>query len=415
LHIARADGPPGPLKEVREAMSKAGTQATGEERYILISADCHAGAGIDAYRAYLDPRYRDAFDAWRKTYRNPSREHLGGKKTKSWDSDERIRDMERDGGVVGEVVFPNTVPPFFSTGVFVSPPPGPEDFELKLAGIRAHNRWLAEWCAEHPARRAGVGLVLLNDIDEHGLRGGAFVPGVPDDAKHIKPLYAPDYDRLWAVMQDLGVIVSQHPATGGPDYGRYPAANAIWVSEMVFFSKRGFTHLILSGVFERFPDLRYVLTESGCAWVPALLAQLDGLHARMKSGSSGEVDFSRDFVLKEKPSFYARRNCWYGASFASPSEIRGREVVGVDRILWGSDYPHYEGTYPYTKEALRHTFAGIDPREVRMMLGENAARLYGFDLDELAALAARVGPTPAEIAQPLAEIPRDARSPAFAA
>ena len=67
------------------------------------------------------------------------------------------------------------------------------------------------------------------------------------------------------------------------------------------------------------------------------------------------------------------------------------------------------------KEALRHTFAGIDPREVRMMLGENAARLYGFDLDKLAACAAKVGPTPAEFAQPLAEIPRDARSPAFAA
>ena len=82
------------------------------------------------------------------------------------------------------------------------------DYELRLAGIRAHNRWLADWCAVQADRRAGIGQIFLNDLDdaiadvrwchEHGLRGGVLVQPVPDDMKHIKPLYAPDHDPLWA-------------------------------------------------------------------------------------------------------------------------------------------------------------------------------------------------------------------------
>jgi hypothetical protein len=85
--------------------------------------------------------------------------------------------------------------------------------------------------------------------------------------------------------------------------------------------------------------------------------------------------------------------------------------VGVDRILWGSDYPHYEGTFPYTRQALRLTFADVRPDETRLMLGENAARLYGFDLAALAPIAERVGVTPEAVCQPIDEIPADTTSP----
>ncbi len=398
--------------------------ATRTTPYTLITADTHAGASIDAYREYLDPKYRSEFDAWRGGYRNPSKSHLGGKKTKNWDDAERFGDLEAD-GVVGEVIFPNTVPPFFKNGVLVSPLPKPEEFEHRLAGIRAHNRWLADWCAAHSERRAGIGIIYLNDVEEairdvkwiaeHGLRGGILLPNPPPDDKHIPPLYSPALDPLWAVCEDLGVVVNQHGGTGLPDYGPYPAAGAMWVAEVGYFSKRGITQLILGGVFERFPDLRYILTESGCAWVPDVLAQLDGLHARMKAGALGEIAFDREAVLKEKPSFYARRNCWFGASFPSPMELEGRESVGVDRILWGNDYPHYEGSFPYTRLALRHAFSKIAEPDVRAMLGENAAKLYGFDLAKLAPLAAKHGPTPADVATPLPreEIPKDSMSPAF--
>lgn len=392
--------------------------------YVVISADTHAGASIQAYRDYLDEKHRALFDEWREGYRNPQREHIGSKKHKNWDDAERIRDMDAE-GVVGEVIFPNTVPPFFRTSVLICGNPSASDYPLWREGIRAHNRWLADWCAEHPERRAGIGLVYLNDIDDaiedvqwiakHGLRGGVLLPHVPPDCTHIKPLYAPDYDRFWAACQDCDVVVNQHGGTGSPDYGPYPVALPIRLLETPWFSTRSYAHLLLAGVFERFPKLRYIVTESGCAWVPSTLKQLDRIWSWVGKGAVGEFEFASGLMPPEPPSFYAKRNCYYGASAPSRYEMAGREEIGVDHLLWGSDYPHYEGTFPYTRQSLRHTFHDIDPAEVRAILGENAARLYGFELGKLEQVAAGVGPTPAEVAVPLPkqEIPRDSMSNAF--
>ncbi len=93
-----------------------------------------------------------------------------------------------------------------------------------------------------------------------------------------------------------------------------------------------------------------------------------------------------------------------------------RDQVGVDKIMWGSDYPHVEGSHPFTREHLRHSFAGVDPDEIQRIVALNAAELYGFDLEKLASIAARVGPTRAEIAKPLDlnELPVEAQKcPAF--
>jgi predicted TIM-barrel fold metal-dependent hydrolase len=389
---------------------------TSRDPYIVITADTHAGASIDDYRSYLDPADRDDFDAWRAGYRNPSKKHIGGKKTKNWDSAERQADLRAD-GVVAEVIFPNTVPPFYDTAFHVAPPPKPHQFPRWLAGSRAHNRWLADFCAEAPERRAGIGLLQLGDVDEairdvewiasHGLRGGVLLPLPSPSDVHLKPLYHSHYDPLWAAIQDHDLVMNQHSGQGSPDYGDERGARALWVAEMPFYIQRGFAQLIMGGVFERFPKLRYILTESGCAWAPALMKQLDGIHAGMKMGMMGEIDFAKSQLLAELPSFYAKRNCWYGASFPSPREIAGRDVVGVDRILWGNDYPHYEGCYPHSRENMRFAFPGVPEREVRMMLGENAASLYGFDLDALRPLAAEVGVTPADVAKPLDTIPED--------
>jgi Amidohydrolase len=122
--------------------------------------------------------------------------------------------------------------------------------------------------------------------------------------------------------------------------------------------------------------------------------------------------------LSLKPSEYWARQCHVGSSFIRQAEVPLRDAVGVDKIMWGSDFPHREGCWPHSREHLRLAFAGVDPDEVRAMVGGNAARLYGFDLDALAPVAARVGPRVDEVAQPLDpdEIPPEAlRCPAFAA
>jgi hypothetical protein len=140
---------------------------------------------------------------------------------------------------------------------------------------------------------------------------------------------------------------------------------------------------------------------------------MDGVYMGMKAGMLGEVDYSRSKLLENPPSFYARRNCWYGASFPSPQDVAGRDFVGVDHVLWGNDYPHYEGCYPYSRENMRLAFADVDPVEVRRMLGENAAKLYGFDLEALRPRAEPLGITPELVATPLDEIPADSACPTF--
>ena len=396
-------------------MSEAATQ----EPYVLITADTHAGGSHSQYREYLDPGYRERFDEWRGGYKNPSQEHYGSKKMRNWDYDIRTEDQNSQ-GVVGEVVFPNTVPPFYRKSIVTAQPPRPDDYELCLAGIRAHNRWLVDFCQEDPDRRAGIGLVLPNDLDEaikdiqfiaeSGLRGGVLLPLVPPDCHWLKPLFDPAWHEVFAAIQDHDLVINQHSGQGSPDYGSGPVAEAIWITEVTYYCQAGFRHLIMSGVFEKFPRLKYVLTESGCAWAPALLKQMDRIHMGFQRGAIGEMNYDgMEWVLKQPPSAYAKQNIYYGASFPTLADLGGIDELGEDRVMWGNDYPHYEGTFPYNIESLRLTFNGMNERQRRKILGENAAAVYGFDLDKLRPLANEVGPTPAQIDQPLPfdDIPRD--------
>ncbi len=143
---------------------------------------------------------------------------------------------------------------------------------------------------------------------------------------------------------------------------------------------------------------------------------LDHQYARFGDPRTAESHFGGELLrsVPEPPSAYWARNCWAGASFMRPSEVVLRHEIGVDRIMWGQDYPHIEGTYPYTTEALRHTYAGVDRDEVARMVGGNAADVYDFDLAALAPVAARVGPMVAAVAVPLDAVPPDSRSIAFA-
>ena len=242
------------------------------------------------------------------------------------------------------------------------------------------------------------------------------LPHVPDDCTgYIKPLYHPDYDPMWALLEETGLVINQHGGTGSPDYGRFPISLPIRLIETPFFSTRSYSQLLLCGIFERFPKLKYIVTESGCAWVPDTLQRLDAAWARISKGAVGEFQFADGVTTPEPPSFYAKRNCYYGASSASPVEIRDRDVIGTERILWGSDYPHYEGTYPHTRLALRHTFNDIGEDDVRKMLGLNAAELYDFDLDALKPIAQKCGPTYEELRVPLSpdEFPKETHTNAF--
>ena len=392
------------------------TQQSDLDRYILISSDTHAGGSHAQYREFLDPAFREEFDAWRSRYKNPFRDLGDERRLRNWDDDMRNSQQDRD-GVVGEVIFPNTVPPFFPSFVLFARPPRPDQYERRRAGIQAHNRWLEDFCGRFPERRAGIGQIFLNDVDdaiedvkwikEHNLRGGVLLPTIPPDVDWIKPLNHPDYDRLWAVCEDLEVPVNCHGGTGAPAYAPEPSSALIMLAELASYSRRPLLFLMLSGVFERFGRLKFVMTEQGCAWLPPLLKQLDGILASVRDrGAVGELRFKPEHILPRSATEYFRQNVWLGVSFPRIADaVAAREKLGIDKIMWGSDYPHDEGTYPYTTLSLRQVFHDWPEGDLRQVLAGNAAGLYGFDLDALAGPASRLGPTVSEVSQPLTELP----------
>lgn len=401
------------------------------DRYTVISADCHGGGHLSEYREYLPESYRDDFDAWLADFDNPYEDTKGAVGGRNWDSERRLKELEAD-GVVAEVIFPNTIPPFFPKVSLMNQPPAANagDLDKRWVGLQAHNRWLADFCEDAPGRRAGIAQIMLHDVDaavaeirrakDAGLTGGVLLPGAPPGSG-VPPLYAPDYEPIWDACEELGMPVNHHSGSAAPDYGPYPASQVMFLLEVVWWAHRTLWHLMFSGVMERHPDLQFVFTEQGTKWVPEELTRLGYYYMRMRddSGSQeGEFGAKQMSKLSLTPAEYWARQCHLGSSFIRHMEVPLRHTVGVDRIMWGNDFPHLEGCWPFSTEHLRLAFADVEEPEVRAMVGENAAKLYGFDLDALAPIAAEIGPSIDEVAAPLEvdEIPEEGlRCPAFVA
>ena len=386
----------------------------------VISADSHAGAPKMDYKQYLAKEWHEEFDEWAGKYENPFVDLNSEIKTRSWDTTRRNAEQYGD-GIVAEVIFPNTIPPFFPAGQLIARPPSARSYEKRMAGLRAHNRWMVDFEAEQPNQRRGLAQVFLNNVDdaiaeakwaaEAGLKS-IMVPAIPPDVD-IPGFFTKEYDELWAVCQDLDLVVTQHGGGGLPSYGRTAAVPFLMLMEVPFFSNRSLWHLILTGVFERFPNLKYVMTEQGVAWLPSALNRLDSFWEQVnRTGRVGELAFTVDELMPHKPSDYFNRNCWVGASFPAPSDAAAILELGVDRVMWGSDYPHEEASFPHSQESLRHTFAGWSDEDRTKVLTTNIAGVYGFDIAPHEALAAEHGPTYEELNTPIDSIPEN-DSPAF--
>jgi predicted TIM-barrel fold metal-dependent hydrolase len=324
--------------------------------------------------------------------------------------------MDAD-GVAAEVLLPNTVPPFFPTtpNITISLPRTRDEFEKRWAGVQAHNRWQIDFCSLAPARRRGLIQIFPNDVDhaldeirwgaEHDCFGGVLVPPVSPGDPNVAPLFHTRYEPLWALCEELDLTVVQHAGAGSPEMPMdQPASNAVLVTEMALWANRTLGHLILAGVFERHPSLRFVPTEQGTLWVPGQLGILDAMVPTMKSEAGnrtyGMFGGSSVDELNLTPSQYTQRNC-YLASELAPFDSGMIDFMGPEHIMWGSDYPHEEGFTPHSKLAIRWALHDQSEDACRKILGGNAGRLYRFDLDALAPVAAKIGPTVAEVHTPL--------------
>jgi len=275
---------------------------------------------------------------------------------------------------------------------------------------------MVDYVNKAPERRAGIGQIFLNNVDdaiadalwckENGLRGGVLIGAVPPTATWIKPLYHPDYDELWAACAENNIPVNAHSGTGGPKYEPAPAMPLVHFLEIPYYSQRPLVHMVLAGVFEKHPKLKFAITETGCAWIPPLLESMDGLLNGMRSQKVGEMRFEGETIPPRSATEYFHQSCWVGISQPTPADIKaGLEVVGIEKMMWGSDYPHEEGTHPFTREHIRQVMGHLKPEQIQQILAGNAAEFYNFDMKALQPYADKYGPTVAEIAEPLTELP----------
>ena len=399
-------------------------------RVMIISSDGHVGAPVETYRAYVDPKYRSDFDDWLAQYvplwvatkpkapeiqetlsERYKREWLANPKVAegaegTWNPSSRLRTLDTD-GIVADVLFPDdqsaNSPPFLWFAREHNRPWDKEySPELKLAGARAYNRWLADYCSEAPERLLGLAVVgSLADVGgaveqvkwakENGINGGVLLPLVYYNIN--EPFWNhPSLEPLWATCAELDMPIHSHTGSGSPYYGEGLDGPILYSMECTDWPHRPLWFLTLSGVFERHPRLRLMLTEQGSWWVPEKLMWMDAMAAMPKFA------YSERNPLTMKPSEYFARQCWLGSSLVSKHEIDLRHAIGVDKMMWGWDFPHIESADWLTPwDNIRQVLEGVPGDEARAILAGNAVRAYQLDVSKLQPIADRVGPRVSEL------------------
>jgi len=287
-----------------------------------------------------------------------------------WDPSERVKDMDLD-GVEADVIYTTLgFRQFWLT-----------DAALQRACFRVYNDWLAEYCAYAPNRLAGLALISLYDVDEgvkelrrcaaRGLKGALIWASPPEDRPYSSTLY----DPFWAAAQELGMPISLHSITGMGAESRLaikqPLDRYVRSTVLSHEVQRTLVVLIFSGVLERFPALKIVSAENEVGWLPFFLQKLDQAYE--------EYRYLYPVPLKLKPREYFRRQVF--ATFIDDAVgVAGRELIGVDNIMWSSDYPHTVSTWPHSREVVDRDFKGVPEGEKRSIVRDNVARLYGLSL-----------------------------------
>jgi predicted TIM-barrel fold metal-dependent hydrolase len=404
----------------------------GIDRALIISSDGHAMPKMAEYRPYLPSRWHGEFDAFCEVYKEVGQRatdtanllsRLDPDVVEQWtrevlDTDRlegvsdpaaRIRQQNSD-GVAAEVLFPDFGMPFQIGSGLSEALRGyartPEQIDV---ANRAHNRWLVDFCATAPERFIPMACVRFDDVEaavkeirwahEAGFKG-VMLPLFDDQA----PLFDPRHEPIWRTVEELGMPVNSHIALSStaknpsmyPSISQPACALPLMSAHIVFFCHQILDHMIWGGVLENHPDMKVVFTEQGTGWVLGALQSMDYSY----SGSYLRRDTHE--LVRHRPSEYFERQCFMGSSLFSRAEVEARHVIGLGKMMLGMDYPHHEGAWaagPGTVQYLRATLgsANVPANEARMLLSENAAKIWNVDLDSLGAIAEQIGPSLQEI------------------
>jgi len=286
----------------------------------------------------------------------------------AWDPSARLADQDLD-HLRAEVIYPGIFGLLFFNLL---------DAEYQRECVRVYNDWLSEFCATAPTRLLGAGILPLRGPlqwaiaeAERVAKKGLVSVMIPAEAV---PSYSrPDYEPLWTALQELGLPAAAHSGTGTGDsfivkFQRM-GIGLTHTDGKVFQPQRALADLIWGGVPARYPKLRFVIVEGGIGWIAALLNHMDHFWRDHHHWVEPKLD--------EMPSVYFKRQFW--ATFEDDrAGILTRDLMGVDRLLWGADYPHTEGVWPRSREQIAKDFVGVPEADVYKMVVDNAARLYNI-------------------------------------
>ncbi len=370
----------------------------------IIDADGHILEPLDAWEKYIDPAYRDRA---LRVRRHDGREvlELDGKPSRffdirtltglgamgknsqeiaelmeqsypgnapfgSMDPKERVALLDQE-GIAKAILYP-------SLGLTWECEL--EDAELSLAYAQAYNRWLCDFCADSDGRLIAIAHISLADPVkaaaelERSVRAGARGAFVAPYTLTRIPHAHPDHDTFWATAQDLDVPVAIHPMAEHPKirtYQRFDGmGKARWMQNALGMQgpQQAFYGLFQWGLFDRFPNIKAVVLESGAGWIGAALDRMDTTY---------ETSLGDSVPLKEKPSVYFKRQCWISGDPDERALAHIIDYVGEDRFFWATDYPHFDHPGNYMEE-LQELVAPLSDTARRNILGDSAARAYGI-------------------------------------
>ena len=279
---------------------------------------------------------------------------------------ERLKEIDVD-RVDAEILFPTPRP---SAAMFWHN----EDREFHLAQIRAYNDWLSEYASHNPERLAGLALLPTSGaqdaIDEYkralalpGIRGvtlGQWPEGGVELTKASDPFFA-EAERIGLPLAIHVAMIGEAP--GGRERNKYAFGGEFRVHDVPIRALQ----LINTGALDRFPDLKFAFVEVDCGWVPYVMEQLDDRFKRYPSAARPRI--------KMRPSEYFPRH-FYWVYVTDAYAIRNRAMIGVENMLWSSDYPHSGTDWPHSWRTIEEHFVGVPEDEKHLILAGNAERLY---------------------------------------
>lgn len=297
---------------------------------------------------------------------------------------ERLKEQERD-GIDAEVMFTSAGNLNMWRAI--------EDQEAYRAVLHAYNEFLAEeYCAAAPDRLFAMGVIPSSGVEDSireleycarmGLKGVAL-----NSFPSGKGFPTPEDDKFWAAAIDLQMPITVHVGfIGGREgptfrYKHQPAASSFGNDPIRVLTRFGgasalnSVQLILAGVFDRLPGLRIFWAETQIGWIPHFLEQLDDVYERSRYWM--ESYFALE-PLKRKPSEYIREHCWWGFVY-DPIGVRLRQEIGIDRVMWGNDFPHSAGNWPHSRDKIEELMKGVPGEERQRMLVDNAAEFFHLD------------------------------------